>query len=63
LAVALAALLAGRVAGPHEGNPNFLSRVDATEGVTVEVLNRDDRLLPNNTSGDDVVVAGYDGEP
>ena len=51
----------------HQGNPNYLSQVDAitpsTPGVTVEVLNRDDRLLLHNTSGQDVVIEGYDGEP
>jgi hypothetical protein len=66
--VALAALAAAAPAAPaHEGNPNFLSQVDritpATEGVTVEVLNRDDRLLLHNTRGKDVVVEGYDDEP
>ena len=68
LAVALAALLAAAPAATaHEGNPNFLSQVDAitprSDGVTVEVLNRDDRLLLHNTSGQDVVIAGYEGEP
>jgi hypothetical protein len=67
-AVALAALLAAAPAAiAHEGNPNFLSRVDAitprSEGLSVEVLNRDDRLLLHNTSGEDVVIEGYDGEP
>jgi hypothetical protein len=51
----------------HSGNPNYLSQVDAitpaTPGVTVDVLNRDDRLLLHNTSGEDVVIEGYDGEP
>jgi hypothetical protein len=51
----------------HQGNPNYLSQVDAitpsTPGVTVEVLNRDDRLLLHNTSGEDVVIEGYNKEP
>jgi hypothetical protein len=68
LAVALAALLAAAPpASAHQGNPNYLSQVDAitphTQGVTVDVLNRDDRLLLHNTSGEDIVIAGYEGEP
>jgi hypothetical protein len=68
LAVALAALLAAApAASAHQGNPNFLSQVDAIapagDGIAVEVLNRDDRLLLHNTSGEDVVIEGYDGEP
>jgi hypothetical protein len=51
----------------HQGNPKFLSQVDAitpgTKGVTIEVLNRDDRLLLHNASGRDVLVRGYSGEP
>ena len=66
--VALAALLAAAPAAlAHQGNPNYLSQVDAitpaTKGVTVDVLNRDDRLLLHNTSGQDVVIRGYNGEP
>jgi hypothetical protein len=68
LALALLALLVVPVVAlAHEGNPNYLSQIDAvtpaTPGVTVEVLNRDDRLLLHNTSGKDVVIEGYDGEP
>ena len=66
LALALAALLAPPALA-HQGNPNYLSQVDAitpaTQGVTVDVLNRDDRLLLHNTSGEDVVIEGYDTEP
>ena len=66
-----AALAASVAAAPaahaHEGNPSYLSQVDAitpaTQGVTVEVLNRDDRLLLHNTSGEDVVIEGYEDEP
>ena len=51
----------------HKGSPNYLSQVDritpAVSGVTVEVLNRDDRLLLHNTSSKDVVVEGYNEEP
>jgi hypothetical protein len=68
LAIALAVLLAGPAAAlAHDGNPNYLAQVGAitpaTRGVSVEVLNRDDRLLLHNTSGKDVVIEGYDGEP
>ena len=66
-AVATVALLAtAPVALAHQGDPNFLSevtRVTPGDGVSVEVLNRDDRLLLRNTSGQDVVVEGYSGEP
>jgi hypothetical protein len=67
-ALALAVLVAAAApALAHEGNPNFLSTVTGitpgADGVTVEVLNRDDRLLLHNTSGRDVVVEGYDREP
>jgi hypothetical protein len=65
---ALSSLLAG--ASPalaHQGNPHYLSQVDAisppVKGVTVEVLNRDDRLLLSNASGRDVLIRGYEGEP
>ena len=66
-AALLAVLAVAPVASAHQGNPNYLSQVDAitpaTDGVTVEVLNRDDRLLLHNTSGEDVVIQGYDDEP
>jgi hypothetical protein len=59
-AALLAVLAAAPAARAHEGNPNYLSQVDAitpaTDGVTIEVLNRDDRLLLHNTSGEDVVI-------
>ena len=65
--LAAAALLLPAPALAHEGNPNFLSQINAvtpeTEGVTVEVLNRDDRMLLHNTSGEDVLILGYDEEP
>ena len=66
--VAAAALLIGApVALAHQGSPNFLSQVNtvtpADAGITVEVLNRDDRLLLHNTSGKDVVIEGYSEEP
>ena len=55
------------VALAHEGNPNYRSVVDGDHardrGVTVEILNLDDRLLLHNTSDEDVVILGYDDEP
>jgi hypothetical protein len=67
-AVLVAALLAPAPAAfAHAGNPNFLSEVDTvtprTPGVTVDVINRDDRLLLHNTSGKDVEILGYQEEP
>jgi hypothetical protein len=66
--VAAVALLVGApVALAHQGSPNFLSQVNritpATDGVTVTVLNRDDRLLLQNNGNSTVVVDGYSGEP
>jgi hypothetical protein len=66
--LALAAVLATAApASAHQANPNFLTRVDAitppTRGVAVDVLNRDDQLLLRNTSGKEVVIAGYNDEP
>jgi hypothetical protein len=65
---AAAALLAGApVALAHEGSPNFLSQINqvtpAADGVKVDVLNRDDRLLLSNHGNATVLVEGYDGEP
>ena len=67
-AVALAVLAtAAPAASAHQGNPNYLTQINAVtpavDGLSVEVLSRDDRLLLRNTSGRDVVVEGYDGEP
>jgi hypothetical protein len=67
-AAAVAALLVSASAAlAHQGSPNFLSQINAitprVEGVEVTVLNRDDRLLLQNTSGRTVVIEGYSGEP
>jgi len=67
VAVAMAALAVAAPASAHQGNPNFLSQVDAIEpggdGISVEILNRDDALLLHNTSGEDIVILGYEDEP
>jgi len=66
LALALAALLAPPALA-HEGNPNYRSTVravqPAVEGLTVQVLNFDDRLELRNGSGRTVTILGYDDEP
>jgi hypothetical protein len=62
-----ALLIGAPVAVAHEGDPNYLSQVNRvmppTDGIAVTVLNRDDRLLLQNTSGKTVIVEGYSGEP
>lgn len=59
-----AALVAAPPAAGHSGSPNYLSEVEsAPEGIVVEVLNRDDRLLLTNRSGEEIVIDGYDDEP
>ena len=55
VAAAAALLAAAPAALAHQGSPNFLSQVNAitpaVPGLKVEVLDRDDRLLLQNTSG------------
>jgi hypothetical protein len=67
VAVALAALAVAAPASAHQGNPDFLSEVGAIEpsgeGISVEILNRDDALLLHNTSGEEIVILGYEDEP
>jgi hypothetical protein len=63
--VAAAALLPSSPASAHKGNPNYLSVINAVEpeGLKVSVVNRDDRLLFENTTNEDVIIEGYEGEP
>jgi hypothetical protein len=67
VACAAVALAAPSAALAHQGNPNYLSQVrglsPSLNGLSVEVLNRDDRLLLHNTSGHTVIVDGYSDEP
>jgi hypothetical protein len=61
------ALLSASAAQAHQGNPNYRSVVDsitpAVKGVTLHVLNYDDRFELTNHSGRTVTVQGYDREP
>lgn len=67
VACAAFVLAAPAAASARQGNPNVLSEVQglspSVRGLSVEVLNRDDRLLLHNTSGRSVVVDGCSGEP
>lgn len=66
VAAALLALAVPAAAPAHEGDPNFLSTIrqaPSIEGLSVDVLNRDDRLVLVNRTGRDVLVEGYLGEP
>jgi hypothetical protein len=67
IAAAALLLIGAPAALAHQGSPNFLSQINtvtpAVDGLDVEVLNRDDRLLLHNTSGETVVIEGYEGEP
>ncbi|MEA2284047.1 MAG: hypothetical protein QOJ21_90 [Solirubrobacteraceae bacterium] len=64
---ALLALIPAPAALAHQGNPNYRSVIRGVtpkvSGVRLQVLNLDDRLELQNTSGRPVVVQGYNGEP
>jgi hypothetical protein len=67
-AFVLAALASCPAAAAHGGGvPGYTSSVEkvtpAIAGVTVSVLDGDDRLLLVNGSGRELVILGYDGEP
>ena len=63
----LAAALLSAPASAHQGDPRYRSVVagiqPAVDGVTVTILNYDDRMELTNRSGRDVVVEGYNREP
>jgi hypothetical protein len=67
VAAAAALLICAPVALAHEGSPNFLSQVDSvtpeSADVTVEVLNRDDRLMLRNNGSGTVLIEGYTDDP
>ena len=67
-AVAVAALLLGPPAAlAHQGNPHYRSTITRVtppvRGISVSVLNYDDRLELQNTSGRTVTVFDYKGKP
>ena len=66
-AVAALMLAGAPLALGHAGNPNMRSKVTAitpeTKGVTVTVLNYDDRLELQNTSGKPVLIEDYRNKP
>ena len=66
-AAAIVLLLVAPAALAHQGNPHFRSEVQRiappVKGVTVSVLNYDDRLLLRNASGRDVVIDDYEDKP
>jgi hypothetical protein len=66
-AAAAVLLLAAPAALAHQGNPHYRSTVTsitpATKGLTVTVLNYDDRLELRNFSGRDVEIDDYKGKP
>ena len=64
---ALIALSAAPAANAHQGNPNYRSVVERVvpklPGLRLQVLNLDDRLELQNTTGKTVTIGGYQGEP
>ena len=71
IAGAVCAVVALTVSTPaalaHLGNPNYRSVINTftpkMPGISLDVLNFDDRLLLTNRSSQTVTVDGYNGEP
>jgi MYXO-CTERM domain-containing protein len=67
LAIALCGLAIAPAASADPGNPNFESLVQSVtpnvKGLTVAMLNGDDRLEVDNRSGKTITISGYQGEP
>lgn len=67
LAAAVLLALSAPAALGHAGDPNFRSEIQDVSpevgGLSLEVLNYDDRLLLRNDTGQVVTVVGYEGEP
>ena len=65
-AAALIALVPSTAAA-HQGNPNFRSLIrhvtPATPGLSLQVLNFEDRFEMRNHSGKTVLISGYNKEP
>jgi hypothetical protein len=63
----LVALACASTAVAHQGNANYRSLIGgvtpAVPGVKLQVLNFDDRLALQNTSGKTIVIQGYNREP
>jgi hypothetical protein len=61
------ALVAPATAAAHGGNEKFRSQFESIRpqvgGLTIEVLNYDDRLLMINRTGKTVAITGYEREP
>jgi hypothetical protein len=67
VAVAVALLIGAPAALAHQGNPHYRSVVKqvtpAVPGLSLSVLNYDDRLSLHNTSGRSVTVFDYQSKP